>query len=69
MTAPVLPSNPFLDSLAGYSHWFVAACLTIVLAAAIWLLAKLLKGMLYFLIGLVLVGGAATTVWLLMHRG
>ncbi len=69
MSLPVLPPNPLLDSLAGYPRWFVAACLTIVAAAVIWVLAKLLKWGLYLLIGLVLVGGAATTVWLLVHSG
>ena len=63
-----MPSNPLLDSLASYPRWFVVACLTVVLAAAIWLLAKLLKGMLYALIGIVLIGGAGMTVWLLTHR-
>ena len=69
MSLPVLPPNPLLDSLAGYPRWFVAACLTIVAAAVIWVLAKLLKWGLYLLIGLVLVGGAATTVWLALHSG
>ena len=62
---PALSPNPLLDSVASYPHWFVAACLTVVAAAALWVLAKVLKGGLYLLIGLVLLGGAATTVWLL----
>ena len=65
MTA--LPPKTLLDSLAGYPHWFVALCLTLVSAAVIWLLAKLLKWSLYLLIALVLIGGAATTVWLVFH--
>ena len=65
MTA--LPPKPLFDSLANYPHWFVAACLTLVVAAAVWLLAKLLKWSLYALIGLVLVGGTVVTVWLLFH--
>ena len=68
MPTPALPTNPMLDSLAAYPQWFVAACLTVVLAASIWLLAKVLKGMLYLLITIVLVGGASMTAWLLMHR-
>ena len=67
MSLPVLSPTPLIDSLASYPHWFVAACLTIVAAAVIWLLAKVLKWGLYLLIGLVLTGGAATTVWLLFH--
>ncbi len=62
---PALSPNPLLDSVASYPHWFVAACLTVVAAAALWVLAKVLKWGLYLLIGLVLLGGAATTVWLL----
>lgn len=61
-----LPTT-FLDSLAAYPPWFVAACLTVVAAALIWVIAKVLKAALYLLIGLVLIGGAATTIWLLWH--
>ena len=68
MSPPVLPPPTLLDSLAGYPHWFVAACLTLVLAAVIWLLAKLLKWGLYVLIALVLIGGLATTIWLVFHH-
>ena len=67
MSTPVLPLHPLLDSLAGYPPWFVAACLTLVLAAVIWLLAKLLKWGLYLVIALVLSGGLAATIWLLFH--
>jgi hypothetical protein len=67
MPLSALPPNPLLDSLARYPHWFVAACLTLVAAAGLWILAKLLKWSLYLLIGLVLVGGAVATVWLLFR--
>ena len=67
MSTPVLPPHPLLDSLASYPPWFVAACLTLVLAAMIWLLAKLLKWGLYLLIALVLSGGLAATIWLVWH--
>jgi hypothetical protein len=59
--------DPLFDAFAGYPRWFVVLCLTIVAAAAIWLLAKLLKWGLYLLIGLVIVGGVTATVWLLTH--
>jgi hypothetical protein len=67
MPMTTLPPKPLFDSLASYPHWFVAACLTLVIAAMVWLLAKLLKWSLYALIVLVLIGGGAATVWLLFH--
>jgi hypothetical protein len=59
--------DPLLDSFAGYPPWFVAACLTVVAAAAIWVLAKVLKWGMYLLIGIVLVGGVVVTGWLIAH--
>jgi hypothetical protein len=67
MSVP-LPDPSWSDSLAAYPRWFVAACTTIVVAAVIWLLIKLLKWSLYFLMTLVIVAGAIATVWLLTHR-
>jgi hypothetical protein len=67
MTPSATPASTLLDSLGAYPPWFVAACLTVVVAVVIWLLAKVLKWAMYLLIGLVLVGGAATTLWLLLH--
>jgi hypothetical protein len=67
MPTPALPPHTWLDSLASYPHWFVVACLTLVAAAVIWLLAKLLKWGLYLLIALVLVGGLGASIWLLFH--
>jgi hypothetical protein len=59
------PPNVLLDSLAGYPRWFVAACATIVLAVLLWVAAKVLKWSLYLLMVLVLIAGAAATVWLI----
>lgn len=56
-----------LESLAGYPRWFVVLCVTIVAAALLWVLAKLLKWGLYLLIALVLIAGIAATVWLLVR--
>jgi hypothetical protein len=61
-------THTLLDSLAGYPEWLVVGCLTIVAVVAIWLVAKLLKWSLYLLMGLVLVGGVAATVWLVVNR-
>ena len=67
MPTPLMPPKPLLDSLAGYPHWFVAACLTLVIAALIWLTAKVLKWTLYAVVAVVLIGGIGTTIWLLFH--
>jgi hypothetical protein len=60
----VLP--PYLDSLGEYPRWFVVACGTIVAAAGLWLLAKALKWTLYLLIAVVIIGGGAAVIWLLV---
>jgi hypothetical protein len=53
-------------SLKDYPPWFVAACVTIVVAVAIWILVKLLKWALWaLLIGVLVVGGATVVVLLL----
>ena len=67
MPLSALPPNPLLDSLARYPHWFVAGCLIVVAAAALWIMVKLLKLSLYLILGLVLVGGGAAIVWLRWH--
>lgn len=61
----VSSTSTVFDSLAGYPQWLVVACLTIVAAVAIWIVAKLLKWSLYLLMVLVLIGGLAATVWLI----
>jgi hypothetical protein len=59
---------PLLDSLAAYPPWFVAACVTIVAAVAIWIIAKILKWSLYLLMVLVVIAGLAGTIWLLLNK-
>lgn len=59
------PAPTMLDSLADYPRWLVVACATIVLAAAIWIVMKLLKLALWLLLFAVLIGGLAATIWLL----
>lgn len=54
---------PFLQSLGEYPRWFVIACLTVVAAAGLWLLAKVLKWTLYLLVAVVLIGGGVAAVW------
>lgn len=60
---------PFLQSLGEYPRWFVIACLTVIAAAGLWLLAKALKWTIYLLLTVVLLGGAAAVVWLLWKPG
>ncbi len=51
--------------LAAYPRWFVFACLVLVAAGAVWLLAKLVKWTVYIAILLVLLGLAVVVVsWL-----
>lgn len=57
----------FFDSLAEYPPWFVAACVTVVTAGAIWVLIKLLKWALWLALLAVLVVGAVTVVSLLLN--
>lgn len=54
------------DSLAGYPRWLVLACVTVLAAAALWLLAKVLKWSLYLLAILVLVAGGGLVLALLV---
>lgn len=66
---PLPPPDPSMfDSLAAYPRWFVVACGTIVAAALIWILAKLLKWSLYLLLVAVVAFGLVATLWLLFHR-
>ena len=67
MPTSALPPQTWFDSLASYPHWFVAACLTLVAAALIWVFAKLLKWGMYAMIAIVLVVGLGTTIWLVFH--
>jgi hypothetical protein len=67
MPTPALTSNPLLDSLAGYPHWFVVACVTVAGVVALWVVVKLLKWSLYLLLGLVAVAGVAAAYWLLFR--
>lgn len=56
-----------LDSLADYPRWVVVACATIVLAAAIWVVMKLLKWTLWLLLLSVVIIGLGTAAWLLFR--
>jgi hypothetical protein len=59
--------TPLFNSLADYPRWTVVACVAIVGALAIYLVAKLLKWSLYVLLILVLVGGLGLAAWFLLH--
>ena len=62
------PSAPtILDSLADYPRWVVVVCVTIVLAAAIWVVMKLLKWTLWMLLFAVLIIGLGTAAWLMLR--
>ncbi len=56
-----------VDSLADYPRWVVVVCVTIVLAAAIWVVMKLLKWTLWMLLIAVLIIGLGTAAWLMLR--
>ncbi len=56
-----------LDSLADYPRWVVVAAVTIVLAAAIWVIMKVLKWTLWLLLFAVMIIGLGTAAWLLFR--
>lgn len=61
------PAPTMLDSLADYPRWLVVVCVTILLAAVIWVGMKLLKVALWFLLFSVLVVGLGTAAWLFIR--
>jgi len=61
------PVPPVLESLSDYPRWLVVLCVTIVLAAAIWVVMKLLKWTLWLLVLAVLVIGLGTAGWMLLR--
>lgn len=66
MVLAIIVSAP-ADPWMGYPPWLVAAGLTVVVACAIWLLAKILKWALWLLLIAVLVGGFGLTLWMLLQ--
>lgn len=65
--AVVTQTSSFGLSLDGYPDWLVLLVGTLVAALAIWLLIKLIKLALWLLLVVVLVGGLAAALWLLLH--
>lgn len=58
---------PFLDSLGEYPRWFVVACVTLVAAVGLWMLARALKWTLYLLVAVIVIAGGSAVVWYLMQ--
>lgn len=67
LLAAANPAPTMLESLADYPRWLVALCVTIVLAALIWIGMKLLKVALWMLLISVLVVGLCVAAWLLFQ--
>jgi hypothetical protein len=62
-----MPASGMFDSLAGYPHWFVVACVVLAALGVVWLLAKVLKLAMWMLfVGILLV--AAATVFGVFFR-
>ena len=66
LLAVLTKSSTLVDSLDAQPRWLVIAGATVAVAAAIWLVAKLLKWTLQVLLVAVLVGGVALAAWLLL---
>jgi hypothetical protein len=55
-----MPPSGMFDSLAGYPHWFVVACVALAALGAVWILAKVLKLAVWMIFLGVLLVAAAT---------
>lgn len=66
MAFVVETTRPIFESLADYPPWLVIACATIVVAAGIWLLAKLIKWTLWVMMAAVLLVGGTVLVGMLV---
>jgi hypothetical protein len=55
-----MPPSGMFDSLAGYPHWFVVACVVLAALGAVWILAKVLKLAVWMIFLGVLLVAAAT---------
>ncbi|MBI5382921.1 MAG: hypothetical protein HZA31_13565 [Opitutae bacterium] len=58
--------GPWFNSLGEYPRWLVVACVAVVGALVLYLLAKLLKWSFYALAFLVLAGGLGLAAWMLL---
>lgn len=62
-----MPPSGMFDSLDGYPHWFVVACVVLAALGAVWILGKVLKLAVWMLfLGVLLV--AAATVFGVFFR-
>lgn len=61
-TAPTM-----LESLGDYPRWLVVVCVTIVLAAVIWIGLKLLKVALWMMLVGVLIVGLSMAAWMVFQ--
>ena len=75
MLAAVVTKNPTTTTTApstlwttfqAWPQWLQVLVGTIVAVVVLWVFAKILKWSLYILIWLVLIGGLAATVWLIL---
>ena len=60
-------SQTLIDSVSAYPRWLVIAAATLVAAALVWIVAKLLEWALWLLLIAVLVGGLSWAVWALFR--
>ena len=60
-------SKTYFFDLSGYPRWLVVLVATLILALVIWIGMKLLKVALWLLFFVVLIGGIAWAMWLLLQ--
>lgn len=65
-TPTTTSSPPIWMTFETWPQWLQVLVGTIVAVVALWIFAKILKWSLYILIWLVLIGGLAATVWLIL---
>jgi hypothetical protein len=60
-------SQTLIESLSAYPRWLVITAITLIAAALVWIVAKLLEWTLWFLILVILVGGLAWAIWAIVR--
>jgi hypothetical protein len=63
-----VPHSPLLDALSGFPPWLVVTVAALGAALLLWLLARVIKWVLWLLAIAVLLVGGGIAIWLLVAR-